>query len=195
MASELLGRRHLAEVDPLQSREIGSSVAVRAKFESSSDHFRRTPCFVMFRSPPRAPRGWRSARSEWNPARTVEGARSVRRSSETNGRAIASPQCTSRRPNCSHPCTAPRLNRQDAKIAKPSVNRQAKHKKRDWVRARLRCTVVDNAFSRRRSLTPKICPRVSGVHRAAVGRTWQLGDLGALAVNPPLGRAHRSRLA
>jgi hypothetical protein len=36
MASELLGRRHLAEVDPLQSREIGSVAAVRAKFESSS---------------------------------------------------------------------------------------------------------------------------------------------------------------
>src|SRR3954466_14674570 len=50
MASELLGRRHLAEVDPLQSRESGSSVAVRAKFESSSDRFRKTPCFVLFRS-------------------------------------------------------------------------------------------------------------------------------------------------
>ena len=50
MASELLGRRHIAEVDPLQSREIGSSVAVRAKFESSSDQFRKAPCFVLFRS-------------------------------------------------------------------------------------------------------------------------------------------------
>ena len=36
IGSQLLGRRHLAEVDPLQSREIGSSVAVRAKFESYS---------------------------------------------------------------------------------------------------------------------------------------------------------------
>src|SRR5450432_131525 len=34
MASELLGRRHLAEVDPLQSREIGSTVYVRAKSQS-----------------------------------------------------------------------------------------------------------------------------------------------------------------
>ena len=55
MASELLGRRHLAEVDPLQSREIGCSVAVRAKFESSSDQFRKHPCFVLFRRPHRGP--------------------------------------------------------------------------------------------------------------------------------------------
>jgi hypothetical protein len=46
-----LDRRHLAEVDPLQSREIGCSVAVRAKFESSSVRFRKSPCFVLFRRP------------------------------------------------------------------------------------------------------------------------------------------------
>ena len=55
-----LDRRHLAEVDPLQSREIGSSVAVRAKFESSSDQFRKAPCFVMFRGARGGPVGGRS---------------------------------------------------------------------------------------------------------------------------------------
>ena len=67
MASELLGRRHLAEVDPLQSREIGSSVAVRAKFESSSDQFWKHACFVLFREPMLL--AWRPADSDsgWNP--------------------------------------------------------------------------------------------------------------------------------
>ena len=77
MASELLGRRHLAEVDPLQSREIGSSVAVRAKFESSSDQFRKSPCFVLFRGAPPAARSAGADRG-WNPARAVSSARAVR---------------------------------------------------------------------------------------------------------------------
>ena len=50
MASELLGRRHLAQVDPLQSREIGSAVAVRAEFESYSSALSLEACFVLFRN-------------------------------------------------------------------------------------------------------------------------------------------------
>ncbi len=71
MASELLGRRHLAQVDPLQSREIGSAVAVRAEFESYSSPSSLEASFVLFRNSCTAREQPATAARRWNPRRRL----------------------------------------------------------------------------------------------------------------------------